>query len=79
MADPKDVPLGSGGADKAKTAIATRSAAVNRAVSSSVRGEAAQARSENAGGKKGVTADQARKSGRVVDGVRTFGSPISKN
>lgn len=79
MADPKDVPLGSGSAEEASQAIQQRSSSVNRAVSSSVQGEAAQARSENAGGKKGVTAEQARKSGRVVDGVRTFGPPISKN
>jgi hypothetical protein len=79
MSDPKDVPLGSGGAEAASQAIQQRSAAVTRAVSSSVRGEAAQARSENAGGPKGVTADQARKSGRVVDGVKTYGPPISKN
>lgn len=79
MADPKDVPLGTGSAEEASQAIQHRSSAVTRAVSGSVQSEAAQARSENAGGRKGVTADQARKSGRIVDGVQTFGPPISKN
>lgn len=79
MADPKDAPLGSGTAEAASQAIQQRSAAVTRAVSASVQSEAAQARSENSGGRKGVTADQARKSGRVVDGVKTYGPPLSKN
>jgi hypothetical protein len=47
MADPKDVPLGKGLAEAARSFIMRRSADVDRAVSESVQGEAAKARKEN--------------------------------
>jgi hypothetical protein len=74
----EEVPLGSGLVEGASQTIQARSSAVERVVSDSVRSEAAQAVAENAAGPKGVTVDQARKSARIVDGVVTFGSPISK-
>lgn len=77
MADSKQ--LGTGAASKAGEAIEQRSDKVNRLVEESVRGTAERSSKENEVGPRAMKTSlaSAKATERKVNGVRTFGAPIS--